>query len=306
MNDMSEPLITIIIPAYNSQETIGRTLEGIAGLKADFEFETLVVDSSPNEGTSEIIRRFPMVTLIRSPHKLTPAQARNRGASEARGRYLAFTDSDTEIPGNWLEAIKAALDSGHDYIAGAIGNSPLNDNFWSKGEYYFEFNEHSPYQPAREIWFAGSCNFICPREVYLRVGGFPDHRGAEDVILSKRLKGQGARFFFHPEVVVYHRNRRTAKKVRVSSIIIGKYNGLFRKMGLMPNFGIINRPYLCWLAVPFFVIYKSLRIMVRIFKTDDPRKWEFAWTFPVYIYIMIFWSIGFYIGAYGRNPDITR
>ena len=303
---MNNPLISVIIPAYISHETIEDTLNSANNIKASFDYELIVIDSSPDERTADIIKQFPTIELIRSFKKLTPGQARNLGVSGASGKYLAFTDSDTEIPSDWLEKIKTAIDSGHEFIAGAIGNSPRNDNYFSRGEYYFEFNEHSPYRPAGETGFAGSCNFICPKEMFIKVRGFPDHRGADDVILSNRLKELGIKTYFHPEIIIYHRNRRTAKKVRISSVILGKYNARFRKIGLLPNFGIINKPLICWLFVPLFVIFKTIRIAYRILNTRDPRKWEFAWTFPVYIFIIFFWTAGFYIGAYGKKLDITK
>ncbi|MCP4632734.1 MAG: glycosyltransferase [candidate division Zixibacteria bacterium] len=303
---MDNPLISVIIPAYNSHETIKDTMKGATKLSASFDFEIIVIDSSPNEDTANIIHQFPNANLIRSKNKLTPGQARNAGVIDAKGTFLAFTDSDTEIPPDWLTKIKDAIDKGHDFIAGSIGNSPRNDNFFSRAEYYFEFNEHSPYRPAGEVQFAGSCNFICRKDMFEKAGGFPEHRGAEDVILSRKIRELGIKTYFHPEIVIYHRNRRTAKKVRISSVILGKYNGLFRKMGLLPNFNIINNPLVCWFFVPLFVAYKTARIIYRVMNTKDPRKWEFIRTFPVYFFIIFYWTVGFYIGAYSKKIDITK
>ncbi|MBD3234270.1 MAG: glycosyltransferase [candidate division Zixibacteria bacterium] len=302
---MAQPLISVIIPAYKSEKTIEDCLKGACNQYATFEHEIIVVDSSPDERTADIVRKFPEVRLIRTKDRLTPGQARNYGAEHAKADYLAFTDSDTEIPSNWLEEIKKTIDRGHDLIAGAIGNSPNNDTSWSRAEYYFEFSEHSPYREEGSSWFAGSCNFICRKEPYMKAGGFPVHRGGEDVVLSSKLEKLGLKTLFNPKVVVYHQNRKAISKIRYNTVMLGKFSALFRKQGVMKNYGIINRPLICWAFIPLFTIYKVIGILRRTLGSNDPRKWELVQNFPNFFAIMMWWMTGFYIGAYGKDLDIT-
>ncbi|MBD3168217.1 MAG: glycosyltransferase [candidate division Zixibacteria bacterium] len=303
---MSDVFISIIIPAFKSEATIGDLMQSTAALNAEIPHEVIVVDSSPDEITAGIVRQYEHVNLIRTEGRLTPGQARNLGAEKSYGQYFAFIDSDTEIKADYLDHLKETIEMGYDFIAGAIGNSPKNDTALSVAEYYYEFNEHSPYQPEKEIWFAGSCNLICRRDLFFKAGGFLPHRGSEDVMLSMKIKEMQKKIYFNPRVVVYHRNRKSLKKIRINTVMLGKFIAMFRKQGLMPSYGIVDKPLICWLIIPLFALIKIYRTLKRVLTSKDPRKFELVKYFPAYLLIIAFWATGFYIGAYGKNLDITR
>src|SRR5688572_16391140 len=84
------PLVSVILPAYESHETIGGCLEHI-GAQSFRDFETVVVDSSPSLATSEVVRRFPWVNFVRSETRLGPHAARALGVTKSRGTLLVFT-----------------------------------------------------------------------------------------------------------------------------------------------------------------------------------------------------------------------
>ncbi len=85
--------VSVIIPAYNSSETIGETLRSLAA-QAYREFEVIVVDDGSGDDTAGLVERdFPEVRLVRQENG-GPAAARNAGAALARGEWLAFLDAD--------------------------------------------------------------------------------------------------------------------------------------------------------------------------------------------------------------------
>src|SRR5919108_4634016 len=97
------PRASVIIPAYESQETIADTLLALRD-QAFRDFETIVVDSSPAEATETLLRsEFPEVTYERSQRRLIPHEARNRGVELARGELLVFTDPDCVPRPDWIE-----------------------------------------------------------------------------------------------------------------------------------------------------------------------------------------------------------
>jgi glycosyltransferase involved in cell wall biosynthesis len=84
-------LISAVIPAYNAERFLAPALESAltqAGLD-----EVIVVDDGSTDKTAEIAQSFERVRYIHQEH-LGLATARNRGAQESRGDYLAFLDSD--------------------------------------------------------------------------------------------------------------------------------------------------------------------------------------------------------------------
>ena len=85
--------VSIIIPTYNRGWTIKEAVDSV--LAQDFiDFELIVVDDGSTDNTSEILHSYREdITVLRQNNKGVSA-ARNRGLSEASGRFIAFLDSD--------------------------------------------------------------------------------------------------------------------------------------------------------------------------------------------------------------------
>lgn len=105
------PLVSVIIPAYNAEAFVGRTL---ASLRAQTfaDFEAIVVDDGSKDATAEIVQGVadadPRIRLIRQANAGVAA-ARNRALAEARGLYVANLDSDDLWRPQFLERTVAAL-----------------------------------------------------------------------------------------------------------------------------------------------------------------------------------------------------
>lgn len=90
------PLVSIIIPCYNCQETIEDTLQSVLSSTLDrSSFEVIAVNDCSCDSTAEILNKYAdKITII---HKLTndgPSKTRNSGIAAAKGEYIAFCDSD--------------------------------------------------------------------------------------------------------------------------------------------------------------------------------------------------------------------
>ncbi len=95
------PIVSVIIPAYNRQEFIGRAIKSV--LSQTFpNLEVIVVDDCSTDETGRIASEFCQedrrVVLMRQPSNAGAQAARNRGIRAARGAYIGFLDSDDE----WL------------------------------------------------------------------------------------------------------------------------------------------------------------------------------------------------------------
>ena len=101
------PAISIIVPVYNVQGYIGRCIESILG-QTFADFELILVDDGSTDGSGRIcadfVRRDSRVTLLENDHKGVSA-ARNAGLDAARGRYIAFIDSDDCVHPRYLEVL---------------------------------------------------------------------------------------------------------------------------------------------------------------------------------------------------------
>jgi glycosyltransferase involved in cell wall biosynthesis len=96
MSETVEELVSVIVPAWNAERHIGRTLQSIAA-QTHRCIEILVVDDGSTDRTFDLAEDFAQrdrrVRVLRQSNK-GPAAARNHGAAEARGAFLAPCDSD--------------------------------------------------------------------------------------------------------------------------------------------------------------------------------------------------------------------
>lgn len=89
---MSEPFISVVIPAYNAESFIGETLESVR-VQTFSDYEVIVVDDGSTDRTAEIASGYDGVTVIGQSNR-GEAGARNTGIRAARGKYVAFLDAD--------------------------------------------------------------------------------------------------------------------------------------------------------------------------------------------------------------------
>ena len=98
-----QPLVSVVIPAHNEEKWIPTCLESV--LKTDDypNKEVIVVDDASSDGTSDILRRFP-VKVIRNEKPAGPSSARNIGVREAKGEVIVSLDAHCIIDDpEWIQ-----------------------------------------------------------------------------------------------------------------------------------------------------------------------------------------------------------
>lgn len=106
---MSEsPLVSVITVAFNSEATIGRTLQSLAG-QTNTDFESIVIDGASTDGTPEIVAEYDgLVSQFISEPDKGIYHAMNKGVALARGKYIAFLNSDDAYLSHTIDAISQA------------------------------------------------------------------------------------------------------------------------------------------------------------------------------------------------------
>lgn len=90
------PLLSIVIVAYKSRDEIGACLDSLPRTLRGREVEVVVVDNSPGDGTSEVVRmRFPQVAYLAPGENLGFGRANNLGYARTRGEFVLFLNPDT-------------------------------------------------------------------------------------------------------------------------------------------------------------------------------------------------------------------
>ena len=103
-----QPLISIIIPAFNAQASIERAVSSV--LKQTYRsIELIVINDCSSDKTSELLRGFPSksikITVIENKTNRGVAAARNQGIDAANGDWVTFLDADDYFNHTYLEKV---------------------------------------------------------------------------------------------------------------------------------------------------------------------------------------------------------
>ena len=89
-------MISIVIPLYNKEQQIGKTLESVFAQSFQ-DYEVVIVNDGSTDKSVEIVEGMAdkRIRLINQKNSGVSA-ARNKGIQESRGEYIAFLDADDE------------------------------------------------------------------------------------------------------------------------------------------------------------------------------------------------------------------
>lgn len=114
------PRVSVVMPAYNSAAYVVEAVTSVLG-QTWRDLELIVVDDGSRDGTvaavEALARDDARLRLVVQPNSGRPSVARNRGLALARGRYLAFLDSDDVWFPKRVERMVAALDAHPGWVA---------------------------------------------------------------------------------------------------------------------------------------------------------------------------------------------
>lgn len=197
----SVPAISVVVPTRNRRHLLRDTLDGLRAqdLPAG-DYEIIVVDNASDDGTTDLLaataeQARTAFTGARLHRDCGPAVARNVGITLARGRVVAFTDSDCVPAPGWLRGCLRALDGGAGIAQGQTLAHP--------GQRQPLFNH---FIETRRLDGSFSTSNVCyRREALLAAGGFdPACRYWEDVDLGWRVRRLGWEVRFEPAALVHH------------------------------------------------------------------------------------------------------
>ena len=107
------PYFSIIIPAYNEEKYLRKTLHSLKGQTMQ-DFEVIVVANGCTDGTEDIVKkRVNEKMRLLSLAKPNVCVARNAGALNAQGKILIFLDADTDLDAQALAAIRQEFTQRH-------------------------------------------------------------------------------------------------------------------------------------------------------------------------------------------------
>lgn len=293
--------VSVIVPAFNSERTIARCLDSLQAQGDEIPFEVIVVDSGSDDTPLVVERVMPRARVVRLEQRALAAEARNVGAGLARGKILAFIDSDAYADRDWVANVVRAADSGYDLICGSVDNANPSSAV-GRAEQLLMFNEFLPDLPMRESWFALSGNMVITRANYMRFGPFVALRAAEDVVFSRMLKAAGGRILFLPTLRIHHDNRVRVRPFLRNQFLLGKHTLLARRV---VRFSDATRYWLVALLLPVFPLAKLGKITGRMLLRSPRHLPRLLRELPLVAAGICAYSAGMTAGVLGRRPVVA-
>ena len=124
---MKQPLVSVIIPTYNRADTIGKAVSSVLA-QTYREIEIIIIDDGSTDDTPAVLAGFGARIRVLRQSNAGPSAARNGGAAEARGEYLAFLDSDDEWLPEKIERQVRLMECGNPDVCCCVTNCELEDS----------------------------------------------------------------------------------------------------------------------------------------------------------------------------------
>lgn len=229
--------VSIIVLNWNGRQHLETCLTAVAA-QHGVSCETILVDNGSTDDSLELVRaRFPWVRVVPLPDNRGFAGGNNAGAREAKGRYLAFLNNDTEAAPTWLGALLAGVDEAAGF---AVTTSCLvfmddpsridsaGDGVLRWGGAFKRYHGGSVEQARESVEVFAACGGAClmSRRVFEELGGFDEDffLSQEDVDLSYRARLLGYRVRYVADAVVRHRGSATLGRVSEVSVFHAQRN----------------------------------------------------------------------------------
>jgi glycosyltransferase involved in cell wall biosynthesis len=125
--DEKQPLVSVIIPTFNSGRILGKCLSSIED-QSYRRLEVIVVDDGSRDSTVEIAKRY-RCKVFRNPRR-GRAEAKNEGIRRSVGEYCLFLDSDMELDSNVIDECVSLAESDHSIGGIVIPERSIGNSFW--------------------------------------------------------------------------------------------------------------------------------------------------------------------------------
>ncbi len=274
---MRKPLVSIVIPCYNATSLLKHCLKTVLQTRYP-NFEIIIIDDYSSDGTYEILleeyNKKSNIKILRNEKNFGPSKTRNSGIKAAKGKYIAFVETDMEVDPDWLLPLVEALEK--DKSLGAVQSKVLDINkrnvIHSTGVLYdphtfwvWNFACGLPstaVNSIEDIGF-GSVGSVVRKDVLEKVGGFDEKivHNIDDTEMSWRIWLLGYRAINVSDSITYHWTAKPSE-VRAEVTATLKSEVHFHKTPriFLKNYQIQSLiKYLPWLYFAYFLrIFKNL------------------------------------------------
>jgi GT2 family glycosyltransferase len=230
--------ISFVIPFFNSEKTLPLCLQAMEAQTIQ-PFEVILVDNNSTDNSRIIAKNFvashPSYTRYLSADQQGPSQARNLGAEAARGKIIAFIDSDCIADSRLCADLVTAFEKSK---IGAVAGKIIGfgkKSLWDKFHFMFTLKSLSNEQNFSEFTLVRggfpAANLAIRKDVFEHIGGFDESLQiySEDYDLCARIYKAGFIIKYVTDAIVYHKHRNNLKATWKQSFGFGKGHAILLK-----------------------------------------------------------------------------
>ncbi|NIA30579.1 MAG: glycosyltransferase [Actinobacteria bacterium] len=289
---------SVIIPSYKQKHVIFDALDSVTKQETDFRYEIIIVESSGDD-TAELVRqRFPDVHVIELGQRAFPGTARNAAIKKARGKFLAFTDTDCIIDKNWLQQLVDSHKRGYPVIGGMVRNGTPK-NIFGTLDYLLEFSDLITPHETTDISHFGTCNVSFEKNIFANYGLFIDQVKGSDSLYCRLIREKGEPLFHQPKAVIWHRNRTNLKKIMRNQYELGYGAAINRHKYNLKGKIFVKYPIL----IPLLPFARIAAIGNRLLRKSFKDFVKFILLLPLVFVVLVRYTMGF---AKGRKKALEQ
>ena len=255
----SLPIVTVIVPAYNGEGTILKTIESIIKQKQN-SLELIVIDDNSKDSTASLVNDFMKhetfsgeFKLVHHEQNLGLSRTLNDGIIRSRGKYVLVLHQDCEFVGDdWISrALSFMADNQVAVVTGYYGLSDVKEETFVKrtfGVLRKRFHSRPEISCEEATFSEGKCD-LYRKDYLIKAGLFPtSYRIAgEDLIVSYTLRKMGYKIIKCFDLSVIQRFTGAAETFKGNlekEFLFGKVmGGVFSKFKLFLFKGVKNLEY---------------------------------------------------------------
>ena len=255
-----EPLVTVLVPAFNEGKVIARTVSSI--LDAGYRnVEVMVVDDGSTDDTSQVVAaialREPRVKLLTKPNG-GKAHAANYGLVHAAGEIVIAVDADTLVTPGSIERLVAHFTD--ETVTAVCGNVEVgNVRSWLTRFQAIEYVTSQNFD--RRAFALLNCVSVVPgalgawrRDKVRAVGGYSSDTLTEDADLTLTVLQAGGRIVYEPHAI-----GRTEAPETVSALLKQRFRWTYGTYQcLYKHRRVFFHGTLGWIGLPNMVVFQVL------------------------------------------------
>ena len=215
-----EPLVSIVIPAYNQVAYTYACIRSIIAWTDPEKtpYEVILADDVSSDATREISSWIRNLVISRNSENMGFLKNCNQAAAKAKGKYIFFLNNDTKVHENWLSSLVRLMEA--DQSIGMAGSKLVYPDgrlqeaggiIWSdaSGWNYGRLDdpEKAEYNYVKDVDYISGAAIMIRTALWKEIGGFDEYFApayCEDSDLAFEVRRHGKRVVYQPQSVVTH------------------------------------------------------------------------------------------------------